>query len=117
MIPSYPSYQSCSWLITVGESFVVSLNLTSVYISKCKGNFLKIYDGANEASPMIATYCESKTPEDIEVFSSGKNIYVVLKSGNLSQHLNYSFGFNARYGPTSKLIFTLFSKLFRTFYI
>ncbi|XP_028403904.1 uncharacterized protein LOC114526490 [Dendronephthya gigantea] len=96
----FPSYQSCSWLLTVEESFVVSLNLTSLYITDCKENLLTIYDGASDATPVIETHCGLTTPKDVEVVSSGKNIYIVLQSGNLSAHTgNYSFGFKAQYGP------------------
>ena len=93
--------------MTVQESFVVSLNLTSLYISDCNENSLEIHDGASEASPIIARYCGLKKPENIEMFSSGRNIYAVLKSGNISQHLNYTFGFKACYGPASKFIFLI----------
>ena len=99
----YPSYHSCSWLITVKGSFVVSLNLTWIYIPNCADNILKIYDGTSEASPKIKEYCEHKTPiERDELTSTGNSIYVVLKSGNLSKIVNHSnyFGFKARYGPT-----------------
>jgi hypothetical protein len=116
--PDFPSYQSCSWLITVQESFVVFLNLTSLYIPDCNENLLEIYDGASEASPRMKTHCGLNTLEDIEVFSTGNNIYLVLNSGNLSEHLNYTFGFEARYGPTSKsFIFTfLFNYLVSNYF-
>ena len=93
----YPSFQYCSWLVTVSESLVVSLDFTHLSVPDCEENFVKIYDGVNDAAPILATYCGLNASSRRTVMSTSNNVFVVLKSGNNSKSPDTLLRFQAEY--------------------
>ncbi len=76
-----PHSQYCSWLITLAETYVVSLSFNELNISSCDDSFLRIYDGLNDAAPLLGTYCGSNATTQVKHTSSTNNLYIVSNSG------------------------------------
>ncbi|XP_028393491.1 adhesion G-protein coupled receptor G6-like [Dendronephthya gigantea] len=93
---NFPDYQYCSWSITVGEGFVVSLNSISINIPSCSdGNYINFYDGLDDTAPLIKSLC-NETSDTGWILTSGNKLFIALKSGN-SRDVN----FNAIYYATT----------------
>ncbi|XP_028414778.1 uncharacterized protein LOC114537868 [Dendronephthya gigantea] len=74
--------QYCSWLITVADQYVISLEFKSLVVLSCNDTFLRIYDGANESAPLYGTYCGSNASKEVKVLSHTNSLYIVSNSGN-----------------------------------
>lgn len=95
---AYPDFQYCSWLVSVSEGLVVSLNFTYLLMPNCQENYIDIYDGVTETSSLLVRYCGSNaTTGNERIVSSRNSVYLILKSGNNSQNRDISLGFQAEY--------------------
>ena len=92
-----PHSQYCSWLITIAEAYVVSLNFTELTIPNCNGMFLRIYDGTNDTAPLLGSYCGSNATIELEISSSENNLYIVSNSGGYGTNPRMPFSFHAQY--------------------
>ncbi len=87
-----PRSQYCSWLITLAESYVVSLSFHEMTISSCDDTFLRIYDGLNDTAPLLGTYCGSNATIQVKHTSSTNNLYIVSNSGRNPKNILYFVG-------------------------
>jgi cubilin len=94
---TYPQSQYCSWLITIAETYVVSLNFKELTIPSCNDMFLKIYDGANDTAPLLGTYCGSNATIEVDILSSANHLHVVSNSGGYGTNPRSSFSFDVQY--------------------
>ncbi|XP_028403635.1 cubilin-like isoform X2 [Dendronephthya gigantea] len=87
--------QYCSWLITILDTYIISLNFKEITIPSCDGTFLRVYDGKNDTAPLIGTYCGSNATIELKIKSSANNLFIVSNSGNPWN--NNGFKFDAQY--------------------
>ncbi|CAB4039854.1 Hypothetical predicted protein, partial [Paramuricea clavata] len=92
-----PRSQYCSWLITLSEIYNVSLSFKDLTIPSCNDTFLRIYDGSNDAAPLLGTYCGSNASTEVVILSSTNNLYIVSNSGNYARSPKNTFIFHAQY--------------------
>ncbi len=97
-----PRSQYCSWLITLTESYVVSLSFNELTIPSCGDSFLRIYDGLDDTAPLLGTYCGSNATTQVNHTSSMNNLYIVSNSGSYHarNHKNI-FSFLAQYNAVN----------------
>ncbi|ELT94437.1 hypothetical protein CAPTEDRAFT_224894 [Capitella teleta] len=93
-----PANSTCSWLIIAHQgSHVVEFENFDVLKEPghfgCSNNFVVVYDGRTESSPIIATYCGEDRPSQIS--SSGSYLLVKHVSGSGL----IGSGFKATYHP------------------
>jgi hypothetical protein len=92
-----PRSQYCSWLITLAETYIVSLSFKELTIPSCNDTFLRIYDGSNNTAPLLGTYCGSNASTEVVVSSSTNNLYIVSNSGSYARNPKNTFSFYAQY--------------------
>ena len=92
-----PRSQYCSWLITLAETYNVSLSFKELTIPSCNDTFLRIYDGSNNTAPLLGTYCGSNASTEVVVLSSTNSLYIVSNSGNYARSAKNIFTFHAQY--------------------
>ena len=92
-----PRSQYCSWLITLAETYIVSLTFKELTIPSCNDTFLRIYDGSNGDAPLLGTYCGSNASTEIMVLSSTNSLYIVSNSGSYARNPKNTFTFHAQY--------------------
>ena len=92
-----PRSQYCSWLITLAETYNVSLSFKELTIPSCNDTFLRIYDGSNNTAPLLGTYCGSNASTEVVVSSSTNNLYIVSNSGSYARNPKNTFSFYAQY--------------------
>ena len=96
-----PHSQYCSWLITLAESYVVSLSFYELTISSCNDSFLRIYDGLDDTAPLLGTYCGSNATTQVKYTSSTNNLYIVSNSGSYARNPGNIFSFLAQYNAVN----------------
>ena len=96
-----PRSQYCSWLITLAETYIISLTFKELTIPSCDDTFLRISDGSNNTAPWLATYCGSNASTEIVVLSSRNNLYIVSNSGSYARSAKNIFTFHAQYNATN----------------
>ncbi len=96
-----PHSQYCSWLITLAESYVVSLSFYELTISSCNDSFLRIYDGLNDAARLLGTYCGSNATTQVKHTSFTNNLYIVSNSGSYGRNPGDIFSFVAQYNAVN----------------
>ncbi len=101
VIEMEPHSQYCSWLITLAELYVVSLSFNELTISSCNDSFLRIYDGLNDAAPLLGTYCGSNATTQVKHTSSTNNLYIVSNSGSYGRNPGNIFSFLAQYNAVN----------------
>ncbi|XP_046861924.1 uncharacterized protein LOC124455068 isoform X3 [Xenia sp. Carnegie-2017] len=92
-----PHSQYCSWLITVAETFVISLKFSILNIPQCNDAFLFIYNGPNNTSPLLGKYCGQNATAGMEIRSSTNYLFIVGNSGSYGSRLKSVFDFHADY--------------------
>ncbi len=86
--PNYPNmydnHDDCAWLIEVDRNHVVQFSFEDFDVephSNCSWDYVALYDGANESSPLIIQHCGSDVPRPVNVFrSTGNQMYVRMKA-------------------------------------
>ncbi|CAG5115142.1 unnamed protein product, partial [Candidula unifasciata] len=105
--PDYPAEylpgKKCSWKITVKKEFIVVLEFESFqvglqfYLSNlqnhinCEYDYVAVYDGPTEASPLLGKYCGDRKPETIK--SCDNTLYVKFVSDQSGQKAGFSATF------------------------
>jgi hypothetical protein len=93
-----PRSQYCSWLITIAESYIVSLKFEELTIPSCDDTLLRIYDGSNDTAPLLGTYCGSNaSAELVDISSSTNSLFIVSNSGSYKRNPKSTFSFKAQY--------------------
>jgi hypothetical protein len=93
-----PRSQYCSWLITIAQSYIVSLSFEELTIPSCDDTFLRIYDGSNDTARLLGTYCGSNaSAELVDISSSTNSLFVVSNSGSYERNVKSNFSFKAQY--------------------
>ncbi|CAB4040901.1 Hypothetical predicted protein [Paramuricea clavata] len=96
-----PRSQYCSWLITLAETYIISLSFKELIIPSCNDTFLRIYDGSNGTAPLLGTYCGSNASTEVVVLSSTNSLYIVSNSGSYERRAKNIFTFHAQYNATN----------------
>ncbi|CAB4006710.1 Hypothetical predicted protein [Paramuricea clavata] len=99
-----PRSQYCSWLITLAETYNVSLSFKELTIPSCKDTFLRIYDGSNNTAPLLGTYCGSNASTEIVVSSSTNSLYIVSNCGIYGRNRKNTFTFHAQYNVENSIV-------------
>ena len=92
-----PHSQYCSWLITVAETFVISLKFSILTIPQCNDAFLFIHNGPNDTSPVLGKYCGENATAGMEIRSSTNYLLIVGNSGSNESYGRSVFRFQAQY--------------------
>ena len=91
----YDNNLSCSWTITVDEDSVVQLSFSEFDVEQGY-DYVKIYDGLDDESDLIASYTGSTLPPSVQ--SSGNSLYVVFETDEMTR----SQGWTIEYSSTTK---------------
>ena len=94
-IANFPTYQYCSWSLTVNQGSVISLTFTSLNIPSCSENHMNIYDGLDDTSPLLINLCGKNGTSGIRIHSTGNNMFLTLASGN-SQNIQFQADFQSK---------------------
>ncbi|CAG5115144.1 unnamed protein product, partial [Candidula unifasciata] len=96
--PDYPDEylpgKKCSWKITVKKEFIVVLEFKSFQLQdhkNCEYDYVAVYDGPTEASPLLGKYCGDRKPETIK--SCDNTMYVKFVSDLSTQKAGFSATF------------------------
>ncbi|XP_069787318.1 cubilin [Narcine bancroftii] len=96
--PNYPSPYGinvdCSWVINVDKHYSVFLDFLDFNVGhrqSCDSDYVAVYDGSNEAAPLLRKLCGNILPEG---FTSSYNVLYIHFS---SQNSCNSKGFRARF--------------------
>jgi len=69
----YPSNTKCTWTISMPKHFRVGLRFNAFDIeshNKCLYDYLQVYDGPNESSPVLGRFCGKVLPRELKSNSS-----------------------------------------------
>lgn len=68
-IEDYPFSSTCEWIIVVPEEYQVALHFQSFNlgdnVTDCNSTYFEIWDGADNNSSLLYTFCGSEIPQDI----------------------------------------------------
>ncbi|XP_046839077.1 uncharacterized protein LOC124433357 [Xenia sp. Carnegie-2017] len=92
-----PQSQYCSWLITVAETFVISLTFSMLNIPQCNDTYLYNYNGPNIKFPLLGKYCKENATAGMEIRSSTNHLYIIGNSGSYGSNQKSVFRFRAKY--------------------
>jgi hypothetical protein len=109
----YPHHSSCSWLVTVDDAYLVTLNFSSLKL--LDKDVINIYDGENENVSLLARY--SRLNATGNVVSSSNSVFIILKYVESSRYNQSMFAFHyaSQPKPTGTLLVDFLSML-RNFY-
>ena len=93
-VDNYPTYQYCSWSVTVKQGLEVFIEFTALAIDDCSENKLEIYDGVGDKGSLLAVYCGKNATAGNTLRSTGNSVHVIFKSGAYSGH---RLAFKAQY--------------------
>ncbi|BHF63125.1 Bone morphoproteintic protein 1 [Sparganum proliferum] len=91
---NYPPNSKCIWRIEVSVGFSVLLTFESFDLEEetdCLFDYLEIFDGSSECSPMLRKLCGSRIPTAV---ASSKNTMTVKFTSDSMNHKN---GFNVKF--------------------
>ncbi|XP_040924066.1 neuropilin-1a-like isoform X2 [Betta splendens] len=106
---AYPPSQQCVWVITAPEqSQKILINFNPHFDLEdrdCKYDYVEVYNGGNEASPMVGKFCGKIAPSPI--ISTGNQLLIKF----VSDYETHGAGFSVRYevfktGPECSRNFT-----------
>ncbi|XP_072020163.1 LOW QUALITY PROTEIN: cubilin-like [Amphiura filiformis] len=94
---NYDHNTDCTWLITVDSTKSINITFLAFNLeasgSSCYYDYVKVYDGPNENSPLLLVDCGAGLPSPPSYFSSGNQMYIRMRAdGSISRS-----GFNANY--------------------
>ena len=99
--PNYPlDYKdnlNCTWIIKVSFSgrYIVKVIFNNFLLEErhpCD-DVLKFYDGMNEKSSLLGSYCGTTHPEVI--YSTGQYLYVKFQTDNMVNYKGFNLSFTA----------------------
>uniref|UniRef100_A0A3Q2PI92 Neuropilin 1 n=1 Tax=Fundulus heteroclitus TaxID=8078 RepID=A0A3Q2PI92_FUNHE len=114
---AYPPSQLCMWVITapeVGQKILINFNPHfDLEDRDCKYDYLEVYNGGDENSPMLGKFCGKIAPSPI--ISSGGQLLIKF----VSDYETHGAGFSVRYevlktGPECSRNFTAPSGVIET---
>lgn len=92
--PYYPNFYSpmsnCKYTIKARDGHVIKLSFNVFSLEDvldCTKDYLKIYNGEDEKSPLIGTFCGDRSPGVI--LSKGNFLFMVFKSDLSSEHKGF----------------------------
>ncbi|XP_076628821.1 cubilin [Colletes latitarsis] len=91
---NYPNNQLCEWLIRVDENYVVNVTFLEFDLEKtanCTDDYVKIYDGPTQDSPLMANLCRNILPPPF--VSTANEMLIVMRTDGLLA----AKGFKAEY--------------------
>ncbi|XP_061587803.1 neuropilin-1a-like [Cololabis saira] len=106
---AYPSSQQCVWVITApeqGQKILINFNPHfDLEDRDCKYDYVEVYNGGDELSPMLGKFCGKIAPSPI--ISSGTQLLIKF----VSDYETHGAGFSVRYevfktGPECSRNFT-----------
>ncbi|KAK5860395.1 hypothetical protein PBY51_021876 [Eleginops maclovinus] len=106
---AYPPSQQCVWVITApepGQKILINFNPHfDLEDRDCKYDFVEVYNGGDELSPMLGKFCGKIAPSPI--ISSGSQLLIKF----VSDYETHGAGFSVRYevfktGPECSRNFT-----------
>ncbi|XP_056277312.1 neuropilin-1a-like isoform X2 [Pseudoliparis swirei] len=106
---AYPPSQQCAWVITApepGQKILINFNPHfDLEDRDCKYDFVEVYNGGHELSPMLGKFCGKIAPSPI--ISSGSQLLIKF----VSDYETHGAGFSVRYevfktGPECSRNFT-----------
>ncbi|XP_061094184.1 cubilin [Conger conger] len=98
---NYPDHSDCSWVINVDAGHRVLLNFSLLEIeshSSCVWDYVAVYDGPSEASPLLARVCGFSRPDPVT--STQSTISVRFRSDGSRNHKGFSARFSVLCGST-----------------
>uniref|UniRef100_A0A3Q1EG04 Neuropilin n=1 Tax=Acanthochromis polyacanthus TaxID=80966 RepID=A0A3Q1EG04_9TELE len=107
---AYPPSQQCVWVITApepGQKILINFNPHfDLEDRDCKYDYVEVYNGGDESSPMLGKFCGKIAPSPI--ISSGSQLLIKF----VSDYETHGAGFSVRYevfktGPECSRNFTL----------
>ncbi|XP_046857423.1 cubilin-like isoform X3 [Xenia sp. Carnegie-2017] len=93
-------FRCCAWLITVKETFIISLSFSKLTIPLCNQSLLTIYNGPNDTSPVLGKYCGENASAGLVIRSSKNQLFLVSNSDSFGSHSKSLFAFLAHYYAT-----------------
>ncbi|KAM9719937.1 neuropilin-1a-like [Menidia menidia] len=106
---TYPPSQQCAWVITApeaGQKILINFNPHfDLEDRECKYDYVEVYNGRDEFSPMLGKFCGKIAPSPI--ISSGNQLLIKF----VSDYETHGAGFSVRYevfrpGPECSRNFT-----------
>lgn len=97
--PNYPNdYDdnlNCTWIIKVSFSgrYIVKVVFNDFKLERTCDDVLKFYDGMDETSNLLGSYCGTTHPEVI--YSTGRYLYVQFQTDNMINYKGFNFSFTA----------------------
>uniref|UniRef100_UPI00398F64EE cubilin n=1 Tax=Pristiophorus japonicus TaxID=55135 RepID=UPI00398F64EE len=103
--PNYPSPYGnnvdCSWVITVDDHYRILLDFTDFDLEhhqSCHSDYVAVYDGLDEAAPMLGKLCGGLIPGGIT--STHNVVYVHFRSQRSIEHRGFRAQFNQACGSS-----------------
>ncbi|KAH9496285.1 hypothetical protein Btru_018007, partial [Bulinus truncatus] len=100
--PNYPSVydpgHNCSWLITVPENNIITLNFSDL-ILECRYDYVTVYDGDNTSAPQLGRHCQKPFGS---LMTTSNTMYITFTSDNSVQYTGFMATFNATGCPPFK---------------
>ena len=79
-----PANATCQWNLTAPVGKLISIDIYLVLEDTCDNDHFRIYDGPNNSSHIIKTFC-FVTNNGIKFFSSGRSLFLEAKTGHSSR--------------------------------
>ncbi|WP_196888509.1 CUB domain-containing protein [Aureivirga sp. CE67] len=94
-IYEYENNSECSWLINVEGAAQILLNFTEFNLEN--DDYLRIYDGEDETSPLLGEYTGATIPSEIQTTYGNNKMFVTFESNEINSNsgwwANYKAGF------------------------
>uniref|UniRef100_A0A8C5PBH1 Cubilin n=1 Tax=Leptobrachium leishanense TaxID=445787 RepID=A0A8C5PBH1_9ANUR len=103
----YPANRHCNWTIQTTSGNTINYTFTTFQLENhysCMDDYVKLYDGPNDRSRLIGTYCGSQLPPLGS--TNGSSLHVVFHSDSVFNRLGFQMQWNVNgcggelYGPT-----------------
>ena len=80
-----PANATCQWNLTAPVGKIISIGILLVLEDTCDNDHFRIYDGPNNSSHIIKTFCFVRNDWLIKFFSSGRSLFLEAKTGHSSR--------------------------------
>ena len=72
----------CAWFVEYGEGFNILINFQNVSMNlPCSKEYLKIYNGPTQMSPLLGTYCGIASPTST-IYSQSNKVFIEYHTDN-----------------------------------
>ena len=93
---NYNPDSDCSWLIQPSGAYYITLDFDDFDLEN-GGDYVRVYDGASDAAPLLGEFTGSTLPGDI--VSTGGVMYVEFTSNGSTQATGWDASYEASYIP------------------